>query len=219
MTVHFHREMDLIKSQILGLGTMVEEQVYYAVKAVEELDEQLAQEVIAQDRRVDLKEIEIEEECLKAMALHQPVAIDLRLLITVLKINNDLERIGDMAVNIAKTVSYIKTVTGEKPLWFDAFAMAGKTRVMFKKSLDALVNLDENLANVVLASDDEVDAMHRDLMVRIEKLAPQSPEKIGLFLRYVLISRNLERIADHATNIAEDVLYMIRGRIQRHGKA
>jgi len=219
MTVHFHREMDLIKSQILGLGTMVEEQVYHAVKAVEELDEKLAQDVIDRDRRVDLKEIEIEEECLKALALHQPVAIDLRLLITVLKINNDLERIGDMAVNIAKTVAYLKTVTGDKPLWFDAFEMATKARIMFKKSLDALINLDEELAHIVLASDDEVDDMHRALAARVEEMAPQSPEKIGLFLRYILISRNLERIADHATNIAEDVLYMVRGRIQRHGQA
>lgn len=219
MTVHFHREMELIKTQILGLGTMVEEQVYHAVKAVEELDERLATVVIENDRRVDLKEIEIEEECLKALALHQPVAIDLRLLITVLKINNDLERIGDMAVNIAKTVSYVKTVTGDKPLWFDAFAMAVKARVMFKKSLDALINLDEDLANEVLASDDEVDAMHRELTANIERMAPQDPTKIGLFMRYLLISRNLERIADHATNIAEDVLYMIRGRIQRHGQS
>lgn len=218
MTVHFHKEMELIKSQIMGLGTMVEEQVFYAVRAVEELDERMALEVIEQDRRIDLKEIDIEEECLKALALHQPVAIDLRLLISVLKINNDLERIGDMAVNIAKTVPYLKTVTGEKPLWFDAFAMASKARTMFKKSLDSLVNLDEALAENVMASDDELDAMHKELSVRIEEMAQKDPSKVGLFMRYLLISRNLERIGDHATNIAEDVLYMIRGRIQRHGK-
>lgn len=211
--------MELIKSQILGLGTMVEEQVYHAVKAVEDLDDKLALEVIERDRRVDLKEIEIEEECLKALALHQPVAIDLRLLITVLKINNDLERIGDMAVNMAQTVEFLKTVKGEKPFWFDAVAMAAKVRVMFKKSLDALINLDEDLAGTVLASDDEIDAMHRDLAHHIEEMGQKNPEKIGLFMRYLLISRNLERIADHATNIAEDVLYMIRGRIQRHGQA
>ncbi len=219
MSVHFQHEMELIKSLILGLGTMVEEQVYNAVKAVENLDTRMADEVIARDRRIDLKEIEIEEECLKALALYQPVAIDLRLLVTVLKINNDLERIGDMAVNIAKTVPYLSTLTGDKPLWFDAFAMAEKARVMFKKSLDALVELDEDMAEAVLKSDDEVDAMHRELSVKIEEMGRQQPDKIGLFMRYLLISRNLERIGDHATNIAEDVLYMIRGRIQRHGQS
>lgn len=216
MTVHFHREMDVIKSQILRLGTMVEEQLYYAIKAVEDLDESLAQTVISQDDRVDQKEVEIEEECLKVMALHQPVAIDLRLLVAVLKINSDLERIGDMAVNIADTVAFLKSHQEEGRREFDFRNMAEKTRSLLRRSLDSLVNLDENLAVSVCESDDEIDSLHRGMYALVEEHIQKNPAQVGKYLRYLLISRNLERVGDHSTNIAEDVLYMARGRIHRH---
>lgn len=216
MTVHFHREMDVIKSQILRLGTMVEEQLYYAIKAVEDLDESLAQTVISQDDRVDQKEVEIEEECLKVMALHQPVAIDLRLLVAVLKINSDLERIGDMAVNIADTVAFLKSHQEEGRREFDFRNMAEKTRSLLRRSLDSLVNLDENLAVSVCESDDEIDGLHRGMYALVEEYIQKNPAQVGKYLRYLLISRNLERVGDHSTNIAEDVLYMARGRIHRH---
>lgn len=216
MTVHFHREMDVIKSQILRLGTMVEEQLYYAIKAVEDLDEGMAQTVIAQDDRIDQKEVEIEEECLKVMALHQPVAIDLRLLVAVLKINSDLERIGDMAVNIAETVSYLKTHQEEGRREFDFRNMAEKARNLFRRSLDALINLDESQALEVCKSDDEIDEMHRGMYALVEEHIQKNPAQVGKYLRYLLISRNLERVGDHSTNIAEDVVYMAKGRIHRH---
>ena len=216
MTVHFHREMDAIKAQILRLGTMVEEQLYYAIRAVEELDDNLAATVISQDDRIDHKEVEIEEECLKVMALHQPVAIDLRLLVAVMKINNDLERIGDMAVNIAETVAFLKSHQGDLQRGFDFRPMAEKVRNLFRRSLDSLVNLDEELAKNVCGADDEIDEIHRGMYKLIEERIQANPAAVGVFLRYLLISRNLERVGDHATNIAEDVLYMARGRIFRH---
>lgn len=216
MTVHFHREMDGIKSQILRLGTMVEEQLYFAIKAVEDLDDNLANTVISQDDRIDQKEVEIEEECLKVMALHQPVAIDLRLLVAVLKINSDLERIGDMAVNIAETVSFLKGHQEAGPREFDFRTMAEKARNLLRRSLDSLVNLDETLALDVCASDDELDDLHRGMYARVEENIKENPAQVGVYLRYLLISRNLERVGDHSTNIAEDVIYMARGRIYRH---
>lgn len=216
MTVHFHREMEYVKGQILRLGALVEEQLFYAIKAVEESDEGLAQTVISRDDRIDHMEVEIEEECLKVMALHQPVAIDLRLLVAVLKINSDLERIGDMAVNIAETVSFLKANQDEGRSDFDFLPMAEKVRTQFRKSLDSLVNLDESIANEVCASDKEVDAMHRQMYTLVEEKIQSKPSRVGVYLRYLLISRNLERVGDHSTNIAEDVLYMAKGRIMRH---
>jgi len=216
MTIHFHREMETIKAQILRLGALVEEQLFLAIKAVEEFDAELAQTVVSRDDRIDQMEVEVEEECLKVMALHQPVAIDLRLLVAVIKINSDLERIGDMAVNIAETVSFLKAHEKDSRHGFDFRIMAERTRLLFRKSLDSLVNLDEDMATDVCASDDEIDKLHRQMYGLVEERIQQDPTRVGVYLRYLLISRNLERVGDHATNIAEDVLYMVKGRIVRH---
>ncbi len=216
MTVHFHREMEFVKGQILRLGALVEEQLFYAIKAVEELDDGLAQTVIVRDDRIDHMEVEIEEECLKVMALHQPVAIDLRLLVAVLKINSDLERVGDMAVNIAETVQFLKANQEDGRNAFEFHDMAEKVRTLFRRSLDSLVNLDEFIANEVCNGDDDVDALHRQMYSLVEEKIQANPARVGVYLRYLLISRNLERVGDHATNIAEDVLYMAKGRIVRH---
>lgn len=216
MTVHFHKEMDSIKSQILRLGTMVEEQLFYSIRAVEELDDGLAQTVISQDDRIDQKEVEIEEECLKVLALHQPVAIDLRLLVAVMKINADLERIGDMAVNIAETVAYLSKHQDEARKGFEFRIMADKARLQFRHSLDSLVNLDEQLAFDVCQGDEEIDELHRAMYALVEERIQENPASVGVYLRFLLISRNLERVGDHATNIAEDVIYMAKGRIHRH---
>ncbi len=219
MTVHFHREMDSIKGQILRLGALVEEQLFLAVKAVETVDDGLADTVISRDDRIDHLEVEIEEECLKVLALHQPVAIDLRLLISVLKINSDLERIGDMAVNIAETVHFLKENREEEHRSFDFHEMAELSRSLFRRSLDSLVNLDEALATDVCANDEQIDRLHRENYAKVESRIQEYPSKVGIYLRYLLISRNLERVGDHATNIAEDVLYMAKGRIVRHSIA
>jgi phosphate transport system protein len=157
----------------------------------------------------------LEEECLKILALHQPVAIDLRFVIAVLKINNDLERIGDLAVNIAERALFL---TSQKPvdIPFDFMGMSEKTKIMLKMSLDALVNMDAKMAHDVCALDDGVDAINRRMYQQVQEGILENPEQIGSLIHCLSTSRHLERIADHATNIAEDVIYMVAGEIVRH---
>jgi phosphate transport system protein len=218
MAKHLQRELDKIKKMILSLGALVEERVRMAVDAIEERDAEIATKIIKADHEIDEMEVEIEEECLKILALHQPVAVDLRFLIAVIKINNDLERIGDQAVNIAQR---IKTITkkGEGEAIFDYSSMAAKTASMLKMSLDALVNLDVDMAFKVVTLDDEVDKLQRVAYDRIKDAIKASETKTGIghFINLLLISRHLERLGDHATNIAEEVIYLIEGEIIRHG--
>jgi phosphate transport system protein len=212
---HFSRELEKIQKQILSLGAKVEEQVRMATQAVETHDAELAKHIIKSDFHVDEMEVEIEEECLKILALHQPVAVDLRFLIAVIKINNDLERIGDQAVNIAERVDVIaKRDLSE--FFFDYTSMGEKVRDMLKMSLDALVNMDYDLAYSVVMRDDEVDQIKGDAYDRIKQAMSKHPDKIGYLINLLLISRHLERLADHATNIAEEVIYLIEGEIIRH---
>jgi phosphate transport system protein len=212
---HFSRELEKIKKQILSLGAKVEEQVRIATQAVETNDAELAKQIIKSDFEIDEMEVEIEEECLKILALHQPVAVDLRFLIAVIKINNDLERIGDQAVNIAERVDVIaKRDLSE--FFFDYTAMGEKVQDMLKMSLDALVNMDYDMAYSVVKRDDEVDQIKVDAYDRIKKAMSKHPDKIGYLINLLLISRHLERLADHTTNIAEEVIYLIEGEIVRH---
>ena len=157
----------------------------------------------------------MEEECLKLLALHQPVAVDLRFLTAVIKINNDLERIGDQAVNIAERVV---TIARRPPVTvpFDYTLMAEKTEAMLRESLDALVNLDADLAHEVCLKDDEVDDMNREIYDKVKDAIRSQPERVGYLINLLLVSRHLERIADLATNIAEEVIYMVEGEISRH---
>jgi phosphate transport system protein len=217
MARHLQKELEKIKKQILSLGALVEDRVRTASQAIERTDQVLAARIVETDWEIDEAEVEIEEECLKILALHQPVAVDLRFLVAVIKINNDLERIADEAMNIAERV--ISIAKREDPGYrFDYVAMASKSENMLKKSLDALVNLDVDLAFKVVMCDDEVDEMHRDAYQRTCQEMTRRPEAIKYLLNYYLISRHLERIADHATNIAEEVIYLIEGEIVRHGK-
>jgi phosphate transport system protein len=212
---HFSRELEKIKKQILSLGAMVEEQVRMATQAVETHDAELAKQIIKSDFEIDEMEVEIEEECLKILALHQPVAVDLRFLIAVIKINNDLERIGDQAVNIAERVDVIaKRDLSE--FFFDYASMGEKVQQMLKMSLDALVNMDYDMAYSVVMRDDEVDQIKSDAYDRIKQAMSKHPDKIGYLINLLLISRHLERLADHATNISEEVIYLIEGEIVRH---
>jgi phosphate transport system protein len=208
-------EIEKIKKEILSLGALVEEQLNRAIKAVETKNLDIAKGVLASDRRVDEIEVEIEEECLKILALHQPVAVDLRFLIAVIKINNDLERIGDEAVNIAERVIYLGT---RAPLnvTFDYSEMSQKTIKMVKDSLDALVNLDLELAQKLRIDDNAIDALDRSFFQKVSNSLPENPENAGSLIQLFLISRHLERIADHTTNIAEEVIYLIEGVIHRH---
>jgi phosphate transport system protein len=216
MSKMFIRELDNIKKMILSLGAMAEERVRLAVAAVEDKDAEAAQHVIKTDYEIDEMEVEVEEACLKVLALHQPVAVDLRFLIAVIKINNDLERIGDQAVNIAQRVAVLAK-RRDVNFDFDYTHMAEKVETMLRMSLDALVNLDEDLALKVVMLDDEVDQIQRDAYDRIKNAMNENTDKIGYMINLLLISRHLERLADHATNIAEEVIYMIEGEIIRHG--
>jgi len=216
MTRHFQKELMKIKKMILSLGAAVEERVQMAKSAIDDRDAELASRIIKQDFEIDEMEVEVEEECLKVLALHQPVAVDLRFLIAVIKINNDLERIGDQAVNIAERVAFI-TKQDPPEFVFDYSIMAEKTQVMLKMSLDALVNMDVDLALKVCLLDDEVDEIKVIAYNKIKDVMAVDPDNLGYYINLLLISRHLERLADHATNIAEEVIYMIEGEIVRHG--
>jgi phosphate transport system protein len=216
MTKHFHRELEKIKQRILALGALVEERVQMARTAVDEKDAALAEKIIKNDFEIDEMEVEVEEECLKVLALHQPVAVDLRFLIAVIKINNDLERIGDQAVNIAQRVLTIAKQDIENVV-FDYSVMSEKAQVMLKMSLDSLVNLDIDLALKVCTMDDEVDELKDLAYDRIKQAMKSDPNHLGYYINLLLISRHVERLADHSTNIAEEVIYLIEGDIVRHG--
>ncbi len=215
MTKHFQNEIDGLKKKILHLTALVEQNLESAVRAVDERDIKLAVKVIATDDAIDQAEVEIEEECLKILALYQPVATDLRFIIAVLKINSDIERIGDLAVNIAQRA---KTVAESKNrnVPFDLSGMSRLTLSMVKKSTDSLVKLDSQLARLVGAMDDQVDEMHRGAYRAVEKEITKDPQAVEYYINLLGVSRYLERIADHSTNIAEDVVYLVEGQIVRH---
>lgn len=215
MAKHLQVELDQLKKRILVLGAMVEERVRMASKSLIARDHKMAEVVIKTDFEIDEAEVEVEEECLKILALHQPVAIDLRFLSAVIKINNDLERIGDQAVNIAQRASVILK---NQPVKADVdFAlMAQKTERMLKNSLDALVTFDVDLAYKVCLDDDEVDEIKAKSYDEIKKRIMESPEFAGVYINLLLVSRHLERIADHSTNIAEEVIHLVEGEIPRH---
>ena len=215
MSKHIRKEIATLKKEILALGAAVEEILYKAMKSLEERDKALAEQVMEEDSAIDLMEVEIEEDCLKVLALHQPVAIDLRLIIAILKINNDLERVGDLAVNIAERAAFLATKEKvETPV--DFMKMSEISRDMLKKSLDALVTEDPVLAHKVCGMDDAVDAINREMYILMQNNIKNDPSKIESFIHLLSVSRHLERVADMATNIAEDVIYMIDGEIVRH---
>jgi len=218
MTVHLQREIETLKKQVFSLCAVVEDQVQMAVRAVIERDKAVAEAVCNRDSDIDDQEVVIEEECLKILALHQPVAIDLRLIIASLKMNNDLERIGDEAVTIAKQATALTTQAPTK-IPFDLDGMWWKVQAMLRDSLDALVNMDTRLAADVCRRDDEVDQIKREFRLQAEQMIRVNPQCVTPMLKLLAVSRSLERIADLATNIAEDVIYMIHGKIVRHGKA
>ncbi|MBW2475416.1 MAG: phosphate signaling complex protein PhoU [Deltaproteobacteria bacterium] len=197
------------------MTAVVEEIVQKAIKALAGHDRELAQQVIANDDSINRLEVDLEEECLKVLALYQPVASDLRMIVAVLKINNDLERIADQAVNICeRALAVIDSPHLVCPLELDL--MAKKVIDMLEKSLDALVNTDPDLARRVLELDDEVVTIHSQNYKAFKDYVRQNPETVDSVLRYLTVSRHLERIADLATNIAEDVIYLNEGEIVRH---
>ncbi len=215
MTQHIHRQIDGLKQKILYVGTLVEEAIAKAISALINRDGAMAQRVIANDSVIDRMEVEVEEECLKILALYQPVAADLRFVVAVLKINNDLERMGDLARNIAKRVAFLANAE-PMDLPVDFRGMATQAQNMVKQSLDALVNADANLARQVRAEDDEVDLSRQRIRQQLLAAIRRTPDRTEYLLKLNSVSKHLERLADMATNIAEDVIYMVEGEIVRH---
>ncbi|NOZ76048.1 MAG: phosphate signaling complex protein PhoU [FCB group bacterium] len=215
MPSHLHREIESLKRSIVEVGTRVEEALRESVDALKTRNDIQAQAVINGDERIDQLEVQVEEECLKVMALYQPVAIDLRYIISVLKINNDLERIGDLASNVAERVVYL---TSRPPLEIpDAIPEMGHlVQEMLGKALDALVSVNPETARDVLEMDNRVDQLHRNMFTVVEQEMLATPERISDWIQVLGVSRYLERSADHCTNIAEDILYMVEGEIHRH---
>lgn len=217
MPRHLERELQQLRKNLLSMAALVEESGHLAVQGLVERDVALAQRVIETDQRVDEMEVEVEEECLKILALHQPVAVDLRYVIAILKINNDLERIGDLATNIAKRAIYL-TRHPKVAIPVDLQAMAKLVYRMVRNALDALVNYDAGLARSVCASDDEVDDYNRQMYDHIKDAIQAGRSEVLQLFQLLTVSRYLERIADQATNIAEDVIYLVEGEIVRHVK-
>jgi phosphate transport system protein len=217
MMKHLNRDLEKLKREILTAGSLVEEALEKATRALIDRREDLAEEVIQGDRAIDDKEIEIEEECLKILALHQPVAADLRFIIAIMKVNNDLERIGDLAANIAKRSLYLMR---KEPLHVpEEFGdMISATASMVTRSLNSLVTLDTALAREVCQDDSRVDEANRRMFELMQDDMMDSPDLVKRAVNTLSISRHLERIADLATNIAEDVVFMVDGDVIRHGR-
>jgi len=216
VALHFLREMDRINQQLIAVGNSVEKQVNDAYDALSNLDVPAAQRVIRQDEDVDNEEVQLEEECLKLLALYQPVAVDLRLIISILKINMDLERIGDHAAHISRIAIRLAELPPiEVPQ--SMHTIYQQSKLMLRKSLLAFVEADSAMAETVLRMDEEVDALCKETMPGQIELIRGNPDETEQRLMIITACRQLERIGDHAANIAEDVIYLLSGDIIRHG--
>lgn len=215
MERHFDQDLQILKERLLHMGSLTETMIHLAIKGLVDRSEALAEEVYRHEREVNKLHIEVDDRCLKTIALHQPAAGDLRFITAAMKINSDLERIGDQAVNVTETTHYLLQEPQLKPL-IDVPRMAEISARMLKDALDAFVNKDENLARSVLVRDDEVDELKDQVFRELLTYMLQDPSAVKRALALILVSRNLERIADHATNIAEDVIFMVLGKDIRH---
>ena len=215
MQRHFHEELDALKQTLLAMGALVEDQIRRVMRALVERDEALARDVIERDHQVNAYDVEVDEKCVELLARYQPAAGDLRFLTTAMKIVTDLERIGDQAVNIAQRALELNREAQLKP-YIDLPRMAAKSQQMVKDALDAFVARDAGLARDVCARDSEVDALKEQVFRELLTFMMGDPKTIARALHLILVSRFLERVADHATNIAEMVVYMIEGKIVRH---
>jgi len=215
MARHFHEELEALKQTLLAMGGLVEDQIRRVMRALLERDDVMAQEVIERDRQVNTYDVEVDEQCVSLLALHQPAAGDLRFITTAMKIVTDLERIGDQAVNIAQRVLELNREPQLKP-YIDLPRMAEKAQRMVKESLDAFVARDTALARQVCGEDSEVDFLKEQIFRELLTFMMEDPRTIPRAIRLILISRFMERVADHATNIAEMVVYLVEGKMVRH---
>ncbi len=215
MAKHLEKELERLKKLIYSLSTRVDESVDLAVKSFQENDTRLAQKVIDDDAFIDNLEVEIEEECLKALALYQPVCIDLRFIISVMKMNNDFERIGDLAADIAKNGIVINQCPKPKfPI--DLHQMTYLVKTIVRKSFDALIEIDPYLAREVIQNDEEINIMKSEMKAAIIEALQREPKHAESLITLLAVTSRLERIGDHACNIAEDVIYMLEAEIVRH---
>jgi len=212
---HFHQELEALKEQLLGMGGRAEAIVNKAVEALKRRDAGLAQAVFDDDRALDRMEVEIEERCIGLLALQQPMAGDLRFLTSALKISNDLERIGDHAVNIAEGAVSLAGMPQLKPL-VDIPRMADLALTMLREALDAFVHRDAATARRICLRDDAVDDLNRQLFRELVSYMIEDPSTVGRALELIRVAHNLERVADMATNVAEEVVFIAEARIIKH---
>mgnify|MGYP006307136401 CR=1 FL=1 len=215
-TTHMQREITKLKSHLVELGAEVERSLENALRALTTMDLDEARKVVEYDHTIDMHEVDIEEECLKILALYQPVSSDLRLVVAILKINNDLERMADLAANVAEYVQEIAQ-TGQDIKISEKFERMGEvTREMVRQSLDSLVNADVELARRAFRQDDIVDDLNREIIHEVQAAMKADPAHMDALVFQLSASRNIERIADIATNVVEDVIYVGSGEIIRH---
>lgn len=215
MTKHLLSDLENLKRAVLDMGALVEEATNRAISSLVHRRPELADEVLRGDDAIDRMELEVEDACLKVLALHQPVAGDLRFVIAVMKVNNDLERMGDLAQNIAERSTYLSAHAPlEVDLPFEEMMQA--VRRMVSASLDSLVQRDTDIARRVIASDDEVDSLLRRMFDALQELMRRDPDSVERAVQTLSVARHLERIADLATNIAEDIVFMVEGDVIRH---
>lgn len=218
MKEHFTQEIIQLKRHLAEQTAAAENALGRALRAISTFDEELAHEIARNDYAIDCEEIRIEEECLKILALYQPVASDLRTIVTVLKINVEIERVADMAVNIAERTRSVSESGIPAAERVDFSRMAGAATRMLKEALDSFAYRDPAAAAVIIDRDDEVDELHRENIELIGRKIADNPAHAAYYLSCMTISKNLERVADVATNICEDVIYLERGTIVRHSR-
>ena len=214
-TRHFAEEIEELKQRLLTMGGLAEDRLRLAIQALVERDRNLIATVIQGDEAINTLQLEIDDRCFKLLALHQPMAIDLRVIVAALKINGDLERVGDLAVNVAEAAEQYIAHAPVKPL-IDVPRMADMAQRMLHDALDAFVSRDAEAAQSVLTQDDILDALKDQIFRELLTYMLGDPRKIEPGIELILISRHLERVGDHATNIAEDVIFIVEARDVRH---
>lgn len=215
MNKHLTRDLSSIERHILEIGALVEKSIQKAIASLATMRVELAREVLDLDQVIDSMEVDIEEECLKLLALHQPVAVDLRFIVASIKVNSTLERMGDLACNIARSTIHLAETSSSVGMP-DLTSLAEQVRLMVADSLKALVSMDVDLARAVIARDDVIDDGHKHIIEDLTANLLENPQNSVQNIEMMMASRHLERIADQATNMAEDVVFMVEGEIIRH---
>ncbi|MBK8870161.1 MAG: phosphate signaling complex protein PhoU [Elusimicrobia bacterium] len=216
MERHFDEDLRLLKERLLRMGSIAEEMIQKAVKALYERRDELTSDVFDLENQVNQMHVEIDDRCLKLIALHQPMAVDLRLIAAAMKINTDLERVADQAVNVSQTCHYHLLKETPVPEVVLLTRMSEISQKMLRDSLDAFARQDVELAKGVLAQDEEEDQLKARALTQLIERLKKDPERSSQYVDLILLSRNMERIGDHATNIAEDVIFMVQGKDIRH---